>query len=207
MLRAIVGITCAAIALSAMIMSPLALFAASEPVLPLGGFEIIVFVAGILGVIWSRGKFLDAPSLALVCIAATVAVGTFLGYLSALGKIDLGAHGTVSLRLWRYGRLGAALLLVATAAGLSLSRDRRSIPVFVKGVIAAIPIVAAAGIYLVAGRSVGSAIDHLPAFVRIAIYTIAAIVLGGCLCASGHFLIRSFEIATAETEEAKGLRV
>src|SRR6185295_13403195 len=140
-IRTAVGIVSAAFALSAMLMAPLALFVAPDTILPLGGFEIVVVVAGLLGIIWSRGRFLDAPSLALLCIAASVAVASILGYVGATGKIDLGVRGTISLRPWLFGRLGASLLLCAIAAGLALARDRRSIPVFMKGLIAAAPIV------------------------------------------------------------------
>lgn len=85
------------------------------------GFEITVIAAGVLGTLFGLGRFQSGSALAVLCVAGTVFVASFLADRGSNGAI-----GSISLALWTPARLAISLILGGTAALLVLTRNPRS---------------------------------------------------------------------------------
>ncbi len=193
------SLTSGVVLLSALAMIAACLFLAMVPPWSMLGFEVVVALACVLGVLNSR--FRSAPALTLLCVASCVFAGSVLGYVGVRGVLDRGNEVRVALKPWLVGRLAAAALLVALAAWTVLRRDRRAVALALRAAIWALPVVIAgllaAGVLAAGpGTAVMRAIEALPGWARAGTYLILGLVLAVSLCASGHFLIRAFEIGT-----------
>ena len=121
-----VGVVSAAVLLSALGGAVLAL---AQPALDpnlraswaLAGFEIVISVAAVLGILAALGKFTDGPALALACVAGTILVGSGLGWQGA-GRQLMG-HPLLPLL---GARVVAAMIIGGVAVWSVLERDRRS---------------------------------------------------------------------------------
>lgn len=157
----------------------------SKPSWFLAGFEALVAIAGVVGVLTGRGWYRDHPPLALACVAGTVFAGSFLGALGA--KWDLAGH---SLKPVLLGRTLLALLIGAAAAWVVLSGAWRvTLPRLIKGlVLGGVLLAATAALWAVRARLGGLSIG-----VRFFGGTIVVIVLISLLSASVHLVISAFE--------------
>src|SRR6267142_2051810 len=81
--RLFVGVLCAVVCLSSLGMIVGAMILSPKPVWVLFGFEVVITVATVLGVLFAMGRFQDGQGLAMACVAGTIAVGSFLGWLGA----------------------------------------------------------------------------------------------------------------------------
>lgn len=161
----------------------------TAPAWMLAGFELLVILAGVFGMLLARGRFRDGPAMALACIAGTILMSSVLGYMSTQGRL-----GTVSLKPWLLGRLLAAALIAAGAAWTVLSRNRASIPLFIKGAVLGAPVLAVLG-YV--GKSKGEVIASAlrgGSLVNLALVGVGSVVVGVLFCISAHLLIRAFEL-------------
>lgn len=91
------------------------------PIWTLFGFELVIAVSSLLGVLLGLGRFREAPALALACVAGTILVGSFLGYRGSAGAV-----GSLSLKTWVVGRIAIGAVLAALAALTVLVRNRKS---------------------------------------------------------------------------------
>src|SRR5262245_43109895 len=108
-IRLLVQATCLAVLASAVGSAILAgaaplLVPDQRPSWALVGFELVVLVACVQGVLFGRGRFGQGPGLALACVGGTILVASGLGWAGS-GKQLLG-HSLTPL-------LGARLLAVA----------------------------------------------------------------------------------------------
>src|SRR5437899_6996502 len=108
--RLFVGVLCAAVLLSALGMMLAALFLSDKPVWVLFGFEVAISVASVLGILFARGKFQNGQGLAMACVAGTIVVGSFLGWLGTQHHLTT-TRGDIPLNTWLLGRLAAAAAL------------------------------------------------------------------------------------------------
>lgn len=204
--RLLVGITSLAVALSAIIIAIAASFMAKPAILPLAGFELVALAAGVTGLFWSRGRFADGPSLALLCIGACIGVASILGYVGATGKIELPNKPPLSLRPWLGGRLLASALYIAIAAHLTLRQGRRSYSTFLKSIAAFAPFLCLLAVMFLAWARIDAALASIHTFARVSIFAVLGIISAVSICAGGHLMIRAFESASEPdqpTDEAQ----
>jgi hypothetical protein len=189
-----VGLTCAAVGLSALAGIVVSLLLGkivpgAKPAWTMLGFEIITLVSAVLGVLFAAGRFRDAPAMALVCVAGTVFSAAVCAHIGVHG--ELGRFSIVPLT---GGRVLAAALLAALGGTCVLVRDPASWRVFLKGAILGLPMLIGVGV-LAATR--GAIIDRLGALGstgKIAVIGVYALVAGGMLCASVEFVVRAFRM-------------
>jgi hypothetical protein len=190
-----------AVLLSAVLLAALAAGAPllardQRPSWALFGFEVVIAVAGVLGVLTGRGRFADGPGLALACVAGTILIGSGLGWQGA-GRQLLG----VPLLPVLGGRALAALVLGAIGAWTVLSRDTRAIRLAITGMLLLLPVVlGAVAVVRPAGRRL---LDKLMGtspgiqfMVAVGGFAVAAVLLSaGC-----HLIIRAFELGRPTSE-------
>jgi hypothetical protein len=160
--------------------------------LALFGFEVVVAVAGTLGVLLGLGRMRGSPGMALACVGGTILVGSALGWQGA-GRSLADVSLTPLLAL----RAAAALLLMASAGLVVLMRDRAAIRPAVLGAVLGAPVVlAAAAFALPAGRRTIEGLLSGPVETSLAI--MALLVLAGLLAASVHLIIGAFDLAVGD---------
>src|SRR5262249_6452882 len=125
LVRMFVGALCAVVFLSALGMMAASTLLVTKPVWVLFGFEFVIAVATVLGILFAAGKFQEGQGLALACVAGTITVGSFLGWLGAQRHLAT-SHGDIPLNGWMLGRMGAAAVIALVGAWLVLSRNPRS---------------------------------------------------------------------------------
>jgi len=181
--RVLIAIACAATALSALAVAGAAV--ASQPTSwYLVGFELVILMSGVIGVMSATGRFPGGPSITLLCIAGAVAVGSLLGYVGA-GKILMGW----SLRPLLLARMADAAFLAAASGAIVLARQpRSSIPALVKGVLLGAAMLVIAG----AAWKFRGSISGAPGPVRVGMFAMVGVVAIVLLSASGHYVIRAF---------------
>jgi len=199
--RTVVVVACGLILLTSL---PLAVIAGllpqirsdEKPALALMGFEIVVAVAAVLGVLWgrpSRGAPDLGPALGLACIAGTILAASALGWQGA--NRNLAGHSLTPLLIFR---AAFALGMLAMAGLLVLGRDRRSWPMALRGLALLAPVVLIAGAILypttraMIERLMGNTII---AFTLTTLGFLGASVL---IALGGHCLIRAFEFGRAD---------
>ncbi len=156
------------------------------------GFEVLITVAAVFGVLLSLGRFRDGPALALLCIAGAVGAGGLLGYVGS-GKTLVGIDLKYLLVL--RAALAAAFALAAAAVVLA-RRPRASLPLLATGIGAGVALVAlGAGFWAARGTLAGAAGP-----VRVIAFTVAGVLVICLVSAAGHYLIRAFAIADESPE-------
>jgi hypothetical protein len=150
------------------------------------GFELVVVMAGVFGVLLGRGKFSEAPAMVLLCLAGAVGVGSVLGYVGA-GRNLAG----VDLRMWVVGRVAAAGVFAALAGLTVLSR--RPGPAW-----RALGIGAVFGVLTVGALALGwfgrgwLAAAGAPNVVKLVVALVLAVVVVGLLSAAVHYTVKAF---------------
>jgi hypothetical protein len=89
----------------------------ARPVWPLIGFEVLIVLAGVYGVLSARGAFGEGPGLAHACVSGTVFAASVLGFLGATGQI--GEHG---LQSWLLARVALSASIGFIGAWIVLRR-------------------------------------------------------------------------------------
>jgi hypothetical protein len=165
-----------------------ALFLQEKVAWSLLGFELVILVAGTIGVLLGLGRFRQGPALALVCVAGTVLVGTGLGRLSVLAN-----PRAVLVDPWFVTRFLAATALVALATLCVFSRSPgKSWRSFIWSVVLGVPVLVMLGV-LWKGRGLLAPLDSAPEAVRVAVALLGFLLMIGLVSASVHMLIRAFE--------------
>jgi hypothetical protein len=191
--RLFVGILCAMVLLSAAGMIFAALILSDKPVWVLFGFEVAIAVASVLGILFSRGRFQDGQGLAMACVAGTIGVGSFLGWLGTQHHLTT-THGDIPLNTWLLGRLGAAAALGAVGALLVLSRNPRSWSYLWKSALTGGPLVVLLAAYFIKRAALSSALAALPGWIAGLTAILGGLVAIVLISASVHCLIRAFEL-------------
>src|SRR4051812_22602063 len=156
----------------------------------LAGFEGVVLVAAVLGILFGRGRFGEAPGLALACIAGTILVASVVGWQGAARSL-MG----VSLTPLVAARAVAAATLGALAAYCVLSREPLALRRAFLGAALALPGVLVLGASFTGPgrRLLDAALGQNPVQ-QVLVTTVGALALGGLFAAGAHQLIRAFEM-------------
>lgn len=158
---------------------------ASPPPYFMLGFEIVIALACVFGVLVGLGRFGSGPAIALVCVAGTIGVGSLLGYLGAGRRL-----GGVDLTPFLFGRGAAAGSIAMIAAVMVLKRDaRRSVPALVRGLAFA---GALAG-FLGAVYWIRPQVFAYGPLAKAALVIVSGIVGLALLAAAVHYTIKAFE--------------
>ncbi len=205
MLRLTVIALCAVVLASSF---PLALYAGllphfkpdERPAMALMGFEIVVSVTSVLGLIWSRGPRSpranrdSGPALGLACLAGTILIASALGWQST--NRNIAGHSLTPL----LGvRILISLVMLAAAAIMVLKRNRASWRLVFLGVAMLAPVVLLAAVFLYSKTRL--MIDHMMTNTIAAIALATIGFLGSVLLISfgGHCLIRAFELGRTDS--------
>lgn len=115
----------------------------ARPVWPLIGFEVLIVIAGVYGVLAARGRFAEGPGLAHACVSGTVFAASVLGFLGATGQI--GEHG---LQTWLLSRVVLAGSTGLIGAWIVLRRTPGAVITALRGVTYTAAAVGFAGILM-----------------------------------------------------------
>jgi len=188
LVRVVVGVLAVILGLCALALAGGALFAGPRVNWVLLGFEVVMIAAAVMGVLFARGKFQDAPGLALACIAGTVFVAAILGYMGSDKRL-ITNNGEVPLRWFMLSRVMAGLLIGLLGAATVLLRSRKSLVYLGKAAATGVPVLLAGVAYL-KFRGQLAAVPGWASIITLAFGGIIAIVL---ISASVHLLIRAFQ--------------
>lgn len=195
--RVVVGAICALVLLSAIGMTLVSTILVKPPVWVLFGFEIVIASACVAGLQFAAGKYQDGQGLAMACVAGTIAVGSFLGWLGANHQVST-THGDYSLNGLLLIRAGAAAALGVVGAVLVLSRNPRSWGYLWKAALTGGPIVLIGAVYVLRRSVIAGAIASVPGWVAGMVGTIGGIFAVVLISASVHCLVRAFELGRTE---------
>lgn len=172
-------------------------------------FEVIVLLAGIMGVLVGIGRFRDAPALATLCVGGCVLVAAVLSEPTFVARLLQGSAGAaqtiagVSLLPWALARAATGAGLIAVSALIVLSRrPAQSAPFLLRGVLYGAPVFAILAALVV--PSVRGSLSGLPLSAIVAIAIAGFFVLGALFSVSVHNIIRAFEVAIPDRSLAPG---
>lgn len=158
------------------------------------GFEAVVGVIAVIGLLFGRGRFPQAPAMTLAMIAGGVGLCSVLGYLST-GAAGY-AVGPVSMKLVLAARLALAgtFALGAVAAALG-GRGGAWARVAVGAILVVAPSAAVAVAFSDVGEPLVRRIAAMGPAVAVGAAATAFLVWVGLVSAGGHMIITSFERA------------
>ncbi len=184
---------CAVVALSALGVGALAVLQ-PRPSWVMFGFEVIVLVAGVLGVQMGRGRHADGPALGLACIAGTILIGTAFGYLAG-GRVLF----STDMRPLVLARAAAAIALACAAGWIVLSRDlKATLPPFIRGLAFGLPIpILLLVVWKLRGTMAGMS-DAAQLGLAIVIFAL----ITGLLAASVQFIVKAFDLGMKRADSA-----
>ncbi|GMV27497.1 MAG: hypothetical protein AMXMBFR58_35280 [Phycisphaerae bacterium] len=196
-LRIVTGICSAIVGLTALATIPLLFFASSKPAWFLFGFEVIMPVPALLGLLYAGRRWSDPTGLGLGCVAGTVFFGSILGVVSlpqqSLGSPD-GPIGQVSMLPWLAVRALAALGIAFCAVRTSIGTDRRRWRTLVWGLAnSGVFLVLAAAAFKYRNSPFVTGQEESSAALRLAILGGGAVVMLITVCAGTHLVVRAFE--------------
>lgn len=201
----VTGVLSAVLALSALAMCIAAVAIAPHVVWVVFGFELIMVVAGVIGLFFALGAFGEGQGLTLVCIAGVTLAGGFLSYLATAGPHGIvfrAGAGPTSMVPWFAFRvmLGVGFAMLASYA--VLRRSAESIGHLKRGMIACLVLgVVGASVVLTRG-----ALANAPDAVRGVAWALAGVMAIIGVAAAGHSFIRAFECGRLGDEKPGGQR-
>ncbi len=175
------------------------------------GFEIVTFVAGVLGVLVGLGRFREAPALSVFAVAGTVFASAMLGRFSAIvtRSADAGS-GVQAVRQMLKDPMFDGRMLAVGAFGvlalcLAFGRDRRSWRTLASGIVLAGMVLASLAWAMGAGRAwllapVETAVD----VARVIGSLLGGLVVVVLAAVAVHLVVRSFELRLPPLGVARG---
>ncbi len=199
-IRALAGVVSGGVLASALVGAVLALIANAAPAWALFGFEIVVGVSCVFGLLLGAGRYREAPGLAMACVAGTIFAGSVLGYLSLSPR----TLGGVGLTPFLGARVLAAGMIAASGAYCVLSRHPRSWRLLTLGLLLGAPVLGAATVAVIPSlRAHLAPVLRMGLVGQMAVAVAAFLLLGGLLCASVDLVIRAFELGRPERLQAR----
>ena len=195
----IAALTCATIALSAMVGIAMSLLAAA-PLWFFLGFEVVAIAACIFGVLLAIGRFSDGPALGLLCVVGTVAIGSVLGDISTQlanpigGPVlrTFGTGGLVQIPITAFMALrlvGAGIIGLCAAWTVLHRRPAESL----KSLALGLGLGLATLVILAVGWKARAPLASLGSFASIVGLFLVGILGLGLLAGSVHYTVRAFE--------------
>ena len=167
------------------------------------GFEGMIVLAGVFGILAGLGRFRAGPALAVVCVAGVVFVAGALSEPDFLAKFkgSSGRGGAVLVGVNTMHLAAFRVLLSMILGGFAglvviVRAPERSAGYLVRGIACSVPVIASLGVAAMPGLrgKVLGAITGLPGVATLAAVLVLFFVLGSLLAASIHLLIRAFEV-------------
>jgi hypothetical protein len=176
------------------------------PIWTMLGFEIIIAAAAIIGLLTGLGRFREGPAMAWTIVAGATLLGSVLGYQAALRNI-----AGYSLTGPLLGRASLSITLLVIASLTVLIRDRRSMPMAIKGLVLAGPPVALGLAAFVLARGTRAeawiqSILSLPLALKMVAGGFALVAGGVAFCIGTHLIIRAFELGRLGDSESGNLK-
>jgi hypothetical protein len=196
--RVFVGAVCGLVLLSALGMIAASTLLVKDPVWVLFGFEIVIALGCVMGLLFAAGRFQDGQGLAMACVAGTIAVGSFLGWLGAAHHQIGTTRGDFSLNRLLLARAAAAVVLGVVGALLVLSRNPRSWSYVWKAALTGGPILLIGAVFALKRSAVTGALSSMPGWMVGMIGTVGGILAVVLISASVHCLVRAFELGRTE---------
>ena len=155
------------------------------------GLQSLVVLGGCFGIVWSRGRFVTGPVLALLCAAGAVFVGAMLSFVAHRGVL-----GPLDMKWWAMGEVLLALSLAAVALSSALARDRSSHIPALKGALLSMPALALLACVVLGSRlGVMTALAAWPTWARIGMWLGVGFVASVMLCMAAHHLAVAFGLS------------
>lgn len=183
--------------ISSLIAIYLAAWGSEATYLTWAGFEGVLAVTGLVGVLFGIGRFRQGVAMTLLCIAGAMFAATILGRLSVLAS-----PGQTLRDPWVLARVGAAGLLVLAAIPGGLSNDRESWTTFSKGAFFGGLFVLGCAVAWLFRDTLLHPAESVVGVARIVGVLVGAVVLAVLLCIAAHLLIRAFETAPSGPQKA-----
>lgn len=160
-------------------------------------FGVVMIVAsGFLGWV-GRGRVVEGPAIALLCVAGAVMCSAVFAFVST-GQPPSGiARDVPTLASLAIGALVAGL----AALDVLMRRPAESLPRLVKGLVIALPLLVVLALWQ--RGTIGSVMSQLGMSLAFAGYVLLLIVSIGLAAASGHQLIRAFQIGVDAADAKK----
>jgi hypothetical protein len=165
----------------------------SPPVWFMLGFEVVIAVAAVFGVLTGMGRFGEGPALALVCVAGAVGAGSLLGYLAGQGNIGIGLKPFLLAREASAAAIAGAGGVIVMMRRPQVSVRRMAIGLACAGSFAGI----CAGLWVFGNRLSGLG-TMAGALVGLA----SAVTLLALLAAAVHLIIGAFEAGALDEDAA-----
>lgn len=161
------------------------------------GFQLLIALTGVIGVLTGVGRFRSAPAWALLCVGWTAAVAATLSLITR--GFAQGARFTPTGMVTRAQNdplvalqiLAGVVILALAAATLMARRPRVALRRFGLGVALLAPVIVGAALSFSA--PVRSAFLGLHPIVIAVLALVAFLVAIALVSAGGHFLIRALE--------------
>jgi hypothetical protein len=165
------------------------------------GFEVVIIVAAVLGLLIGLGLVSGSAPVGLLCVAGTIAAGSFVGDMTVQHR--LGGHA-----LWPLlaGRVAASAVLLALAIVTVLNGNpRKAWPAFIKGVVLLLPALLFAALMAVPrGRGLLAAFDDWGDIAKMATVLLGFVAFTAFLAAGIHFVIAALEQGSGGQAPASG---
>lgn len=165
------------------------------------GFQVVVLVAAVLGVLAGLGLFNQGFGLALACVAGTIFVGTGFSYLDA--HVNLASVAGVAPFVTPVAIVSAALAAALGCCGSIdvLGRNPRSWPLVARAVVIGVPVAAVtAYLVLTRGGALAQSASGLMEVIRIMAILVGGLVLAVLFSVAGHLVIRAFELGATDPD-------
>lgn len=194
----VIGLASILAGLSALGMAAAAFVLIAQPIWLFFGFEIVVFVSAVLGVLLARSGKSEGPGLAIASVGVCWFVATVLGGVAAQKAI---AATNVAVPTWfsavLLGRLALSGLVLLMAVLHVWSRSKRSWVFAFRAAAFLVPFVVLAALVLWRGPVVNwlNSENGAGSTLRAAILGFTGLVGVICLAGGAHSIIRSFEVA------------
>lgn len=166
------------------------------------GFELIVLAGCLTTILVCLGKVRVgvALPLAIACLAGTLLVDmVFAIHVDA--RAVVGDDPSIGPWINRtiYFRFAAIGLLSLIATLDVYRRDARAWGMFIRAAIFIIPVLAVLGWVKIKGLPISSTNSGEPSPVAMIVLLLGGLIIGILFSIGGHFFIRSFEVALADT--------
>jgi hypothetical protein len=165
----------------------------SPPVWFMLGFEVVIGVAAVFGMLTGRGRFGDGPALALVCVAGAVGAGSLLGFLAGRGNIGVNLTPFLLAR-----EAAAAVYLGVAGAMVVMRRPGVSLRRLAIGLACAAAFAGEAALLWKMRGSLGGLGTMAGALVGL----VAAVTLLGLLAGAVHQIVGAFEAGQLDEDAA-----
>ena len=154
------------------------------------GFEVVMLVASVVGLLLGLGRFREGSGIAAACVAGAWFVGTGMGRLQAYA-----APTQVLTDPWFLGRLAGAALVAGAGAVAVLARNPRSFRKVAAGG-AMLAIVGGFGAFwvLTGGLWLGTPQNGAIDIARKGILAATVIGVGVLFCVGSHLVIAAFQM-------------